>query len=305
VISLFNNEMMQGNRIRLAVQPKPRFCFQLASIMVATLLLGLAVGSRGGITQREILQPRTEIAGVQTDSAYGNDIHLQNAGLSQILYYTNFQQTLTTPFAIFLSVEAGMTIYIAPDMPAYDTTPTHEQVLHFNWDDALLTSLVSRGIMAQPDSVVVDEHNGHLLVADSLLDPTIVFGNVSMTLPVFKPRQILSIAEITPGPDGKYVPDRLAKMIAIGEEVGTFLDTFGGNASSESGTIAVSRDNVTFIGDDFDNTIGTNRRHGVTGNIRMPADKIGDSQIATGSFNSIGGLAALDVPSYLADRMSA
>lgn len=272
--------------------------------MVATPLLGLAVGSRREIIQRETLQSWTEIAGAQTDSAHGNDIHLQNAGLSQILYCTNFQQPLTTPFAIFFLVEAGMNIYIAPDMPVYDTAPAYEQLLHFNWDDAPLPSFVSRGNMAQPDLVVVNEHNGDLLVADSLLDPTIVFDNVGMILPVFMPRQILPIAEITTCPDGKYVANRVAKVIAIWEENGTFRDKFGGNASSESATIAMSRDNMTFISDDFDNTIGTERRHGVTSNFLVPADKIGDSQIATGSFNSIGGLAAVDDPSYVTDSMN-
>jgi len=65
--------------------------------MIATLLVGLAAGSRGGTTQREIFQSWTEIAGVQTASAPGDDIHLLNAGLCQILRYADFQQTLMTP----------------------------------------------------------------------------------------------------------------------------------------------------------------------------------------------------------------
>jgi hypothetical protein len=328
VIFLFNNKMLQGNRFGSAVQPTLQYYVQLAKIMVAMLLVCLVVGSRGEITRREI-QPWTEIAGAQSDSnlryllaqvnspfgsdyitlrrptsisARGNDIYLLDAGLRQILRYANFQQTLT-PFATLLSVEAGVGIYIAPDMPVYATDPAHEQVLHFNWDDTPFPSLVSRGNMAYPDSVVVNEHNGHLLVIDSLPDQMIAFRSLGMTLSAIKPRPFPTVATMTAGPEGIYVANRLAKLIVISEWGGSFCDTFGGDPLSKPDTIAVSRDNIAFINDDFNNTISFHRRLGAIGNNPVLADKIADGRVATDSFNTIG-LAAVDGKLCVTDSMN-
>jgi hypothetical protein len=298
--------------------------------MTAMLLVGCAVDSREQVIQREILQPWTEITGSQagspprglpaqkslpSDSDYialqhptsisarGNEIYLLDAGLQRIFRYDNFQQTLT-PFSMALPVETGMNIYVAPDMSVYVTDPTHKQVLHFNWDGTSLPSLVSRGNMAHPVSVAVDEHNGLVLVADSLLDQIIVFNNLGMTLSVIKLRQILSIATMTTGPDGLYVVDRLSRRVAVVGWNGTFRYAFGVDALTEPGAIAVSRDNIVFICDDFDNTIRIYRRHRAKGNNFVLADKIGGSQIAMDSFNGIGGLAAVGDQLYVTDSLN-
>lgn len=326
----FCNAKWLGNQFKSAVQPKPRYCVQFISFTAAILLAGCAVDSRGQVTRREILQPWTEITGAQAGSlprglpaqtnspfgsAYitlrrptsisgrGNDIYLLDAGLRHIFRYDNFQQTLT-PFATTLSVVAGMNIHVAPDMSVYVTDPAHEQVLHFNWDGTPLPPLVSRGNMTHPVSVAVDEHNGQVLVADSLFDRIIVFDSMGMTLSVFKPQQTLSIAAMATGPDGIYVVDRLAKRIVVLGMNGIFRYAFGADALSEPGAIAVSRDNIVFISDDFDNTIRIYRRHSANGNNLVLADKIGGGQIAMDSFNGIGGLAAVDDQLYVADSLN-
>jgi len=56
----------------------------------------------------------------------------------------------------------------------------------------------------------------------------------------------------------------------------------------------VSRDNLVFISDNFDNTIRVYRRQRAEGNNLMIIDKFGGIWVAPGSFNSIGGLAAAD-----------
>lgn len=99
------------------------------------------------------------------------------------------------------------------------------------------------------------------------------------------------------------VANRLAKLIAISRWGGTFRDAFGGGASSKPGTIAVSRDNIAFISDDFNNTISFHRRLGAIGNNPVLADKIADSRIATDSFNTIG-LAAVGGQRSVTDSMN-
>jgi hypothetical protein len=323
-------EKFQGNQFRPAAQPETRYCFKLICIITALLLVGCAVDSREVLTHREILQPWTEMTGspagspsrglpaqmnLPSDSDYitlqhptsisarENEIYLLDTGLRRIFHYDNFQQTLT-PFAAALPVEAGMSIYIAPDMSVYVTDPSHKQVLHFNWDGTSLPPLVSRGNMAHPVSVAVDEHNGLVLVADSLLDQIIVFDHLGMTLSVIKLRQILSIATMTTGPDGIYVVDNLSKRVAVVGWDGTFRYAFGVDALTEPGAIAVSRDNIVFICDDFDNTIRIYRRHRTKGNNFVLSDKIGGSQIAMDSFNGIGGLTVVGDQLYVTDSLN-
>jgi len=331
VIYSFCNIKGHGNPFKSAVAPKSRHLAQLLSIMAALTLIGCATDSRDEVTRREVLQPWTEITGAQAGtspqglpaqmnsppgagyialrlptavSARGNDIYLLDVGLRRIFRYDNFQQTLT-PFATTLSVEAGMSIYAAPDMSVYVTDPAHERVLHFNWDGTSLPPLVSRGNLAHPVSVVVDEHNGQVLVADGLFDRIIAFNSLGMTLSVFKPQQVLSIAAMTTGPDGIYVVDRLAKRIVVLGWDGIFHYAFGADALSEPGAIAVSRDNLVFISDNFNHTIMIYRRQRTEGNNLMIEDKIGGVGVAPGSFNGIGGLAAADDLLYVADSLNA
>jgi hypothetical protein len=319
----------QRRPIKSAAEPKPHHRLQLLSIVAALILVGCATDADDAVTRRQVLQPWTEITGAQTGaspqnlpaqinsphagyialsrptsiSAHGNDIYLLDAELRRIFRYDTFQQTLT-PFATTVSVDAGMRIYAAPDMSVYVTDPAHAQVLHFNWGGTPLPSLVSRGNLANPVAVVVDEHNGQVLVADGLFDSIIVFDRLGMALSTFKPQQVLSIASMATGPDGIYVVDRLAKRIVVLGWDGIFRYTFGVDELSEPGAITVSRDNLVFISDNFDNTIRVYRRQRAEGNNLMIIDKIGGIGVAPGSFNSIGGLTAADDLLYVADSLN-
>jgi hypothetical protein len=320
----------QGSQFRSAARTETRYYFKLLYLMAVLLLAGCAVDSREQVTQREILQPWTEITGAQAGnlqqglpaqaspptgldyitlqrpvsiSARGNDIYLLDAGLRRIFRYDSFQQTLT-PFTATLPVRAGMNIYAAPDMSVYVTDPAHEQVLHLNWDGTSLPSLVSRGNMAHPVSVVADMRNGLVLVADGLFDHIIVFDSLGTTLSVIKPRRIQSIAAMTTGPDGIYVVDRLSKRVAVIGWDGTFRYAFGLDALTEPGAIAVSRDNIVFISDNFDNTIKIYRRFTTKSNDFVLVDKVGGNQIAMDSFNGIGGLAVVGDQLYVADSLN-
>jgi hypothetical protein len=107
---------------------------------------------------------------------------------------------------------------------------------------------------------------------------------------------------MTSGPDGVYVVDRLSKRVAVIGWDGTFRYAFGLDALTEPGAIAVSRDNIVFISDNFDNTIKIYRRITTKSNNFVLADNVGGSQIAMDSFNGIGGLAVVGDQLYVAVR---
>ncbi len=317
------------NQFVAIAEAKLRHCRKIICVMMSLLLVGCAIETRGIASPHEILQPWTEITGAQSGgslggipvqinpasgsdyitlrrptsiSASGNDIYLIDAGLRRIFHYDPFQQTLT-PFAPTLPVNVDMRIYVAPDKSVFVTDPAHQQVLHFNWDGSPLPSLVSQGNMAHPVAVVVDQFSGRVLVADGLFNRIIAFDNLGMTLAIFKPRQTLSVATMTSGPDGVYVLDRLARQVVVLGWNGAFLYAFAANELSQPGAIAVSRDNIVFISDDFDNTIKA-YRHSTADNNFVIAGKIGSNPFNMDSFNGIAGLAIDDGQLYVADSLN-
>jgi len=324
---IFSFSTCLRNQSGAIADPNLRHCRNIISIMVSLLLVGCAIDTRAIASPREILQPWTEMTGAQPGSplggipaqiipasgyitlrrptsisANGSDIYLIDAGLRRIFHYDPFQQTLT-PFAPTLPANAEMRIYVAPDKSVYVTDPAHERVLHFNWDGSPLPSLVSPGNMVRPVAVVADERNGQVLVADGLLNQMIAFDNLGMTLAIFKPRQTLSVATMTAGPDGIYVLDRLARQIVVLGWNGALLYAFGVNELSQPGAIAVSQDNIVFISDDFDNTIKA-YRHSTADNNFVLAGNIGSNPINMDSFNGIAGLAIDDGQLYVADSLN-
>jgi hypothetical protein len=87
--------------------------------------------------------------------------------------------------------------------------------------------------MARPVSVVVDEHNGQVLVAGGLFDQIIAFDSLGMTLSVFKLQQVLSITAMATWLDGIYVVDHLAKRIVVLGWDATFHFAFGEDVLNE------------------------------------------------------------------------
>lgn len=244
-------------------------------------------------------------------SAQGNDLYLFDAGLHRIFRYDRGQQTLT-PFAPILSASAGISMYAAPDLSVYITDPPRGQVLHFARDGTPLPPLISRGNLARPVSVTVDASNGQVLVADGLYGQIIVFNNLGMVLNIIKPQHVLSIAAMVAGPDGIYVVDRLAKQMVVVGWDGRFHYTFGADTMSEPGSIAVSRDNLVFISDNFKHVIyvyrnqrAANRKPKSIDENVVLVDQIGGIGAAPGSFNGIAGLSVADDFLYVSDSLNA
>ena len=337
--------------------PKPRYYTHLLGIVVALMLGGCASDFPGKAMQRKVLEPWTDITGAQTGmsalgqpaqtnppgagyitllrpaaiSAQGNDIYLLDAGLRRIFRYDRGQQTLT-PFATTLSAEAGISLYAAPDLSVYVTDPARRQVLHFTRDGTPLPPLISRGNLARPVSVTVDASNGQILVADGLYDQIIVFNNLGMTLNIIKPQHVLTLSAMAVGPDGLYVVDHLAKQIVVLGWDGRFRYSFGADATSDSGHIAVSRDNLVFVSDNFEHVIkvyrvqrtgnitsdladvfgqpsrmasSSIRRPGTAGENVLLVARIGGVGVAPGSFNGIAGLTVADDFLFVADSLNA
>jgi hypothetical protein len=353
--TLFNNGTMR--LLKPEGAPKPLYYIHLFGTVAALMLGGCASDFPGMAMQRNVLEPWTDITGAQTGmppfgqpapmkppgaghitlrrpaaiGAQGNDLYLFDAGLRRIFRYDRGQQTLT-PFAPTLSAEAGISIYAAPDTSVYITAPVRGQVSHFTRDGSPLPPLISRGNLARPVSVTVDASNGQILVADGLYDQIIVFNSLGMVLTVIKPQHVLSIAAMVAGSDGLYVLDRLAKQIVVLGWDGRFRYAFGADAMNDPGSIAVSRDNLVFVSDNFEHVIKVyrpQRTGNITsdladvlgqpdrmasssirgqrtkgGNVQLAA-KIGGLGAAPGSFNGIAGLSVSDDFLFVADSLNA
>lgn len=283
---------------------KLRFCAGMG-IVAVLMLSGCATpvtmpnpAGRGGL-----LRPLTELTGARPDtlpggtagrdgyirlryptavSARSNDVYLVDAGLRRIFRYDRAQQTLAR--FTTLTPDAGTSVYAAPDLSVYVIDPARGQVLHFTRDGVPLPSLSSPGNLARPVSVAVEEVGGRVLVADGLYDQIVVFNSLGRPLSVIKPQQVRAVAAIALGQDGIYVVDRLARQVVVLELDGTFRHAFGAGDLIEPTAIAVSRDGLVFVGDNFSRTVKAYRNE-------LPVAEAGGAGAAPGSFNGIGGLA--------------
>lgn len=315
----------------------PRSHAFILGIVAALILAGCASDFTASATQHNVLEPWTEITQGQADilapgpsstmnppgsnfitlvrpaalSAQGNDIYIFDAGLGKIFRYDRDQQTLN-PFATILPVQSGISIYAAPDSSIYYTDPAQGQVFHFARDGARLPPLISRGNLVRPVSVIMDESNGQVMVADGLYDQIVVFNSLGMVLNIIKPQHVLSIAAMVAGPGGIYVLDSLAKqVVALGWD-GRFRYAFDTGSLSEPGSIAVYRDNLVFVSDNFKHVIKVYRvrktrrlSHGSTGEGVQLVANVGGEGFAPDSFNGIAGLSVAGDYLFVADSLNA
>jgi len=310
---------------KLAAMLKRRFSISLA--VAALALVGCTAtgpapvpGTVGDATaRRELLQPWIELTGANLGaslappgiaggsgyvrlrqptsiSARGNDIYLLDVGLQRIFRYDRAQQTLT-PFTS-VTPDAEMSVYAAPDLSVYVTDPAHNQVLHFAWDGTPLPPLSSPGNLARPIAVTVDEGSGQVLVADGLYDRIISFNNLGRPLSVIKPQGVQAIAAMAQGPDGLFVVDRIARQVVVVGHDGIYRYAFGAGSLTGPNAIAVSRGNLVFVADNFDQHIKVYRGGKLVATV-------GGMGAAPGRFNGIAGLAVDAGLLYVADSLNA
>lgn len=294
---------------------KLRICAGLG-IAAALMLSGCATPATA-TALGELLRPLTELAGARPGalsgsaaerdgyirlryptavSARGNDVYLVDAGLRRIFRYDSAQQTLAR--FTTLTPDAGTSVYAAPDLSVYVIDPARGQVLHFTRGGIPLPSLSSTGNLARPVSVAADEGGGRVLVACGLYDQIVVFNSLGRPLSVIKPQQVRAVAAIALGPDGIYVVDRLARQVVVLERDGAFRHAFGAGELIEPGAIAVSRDNLVFVGDNFDHTVKVYRDG-------LLVSKAGGAGAAPDSFSGIAGLAVDGSLLYVTDSQNA
>lgn len=229
-------------------------------------------------------------------SARNNDVYLVDNGLHRIFRYDRAQQTLAQ--FTNLTPAAGSSIYAAPDMTVYVAEPNSGQVLHFSWNALQLSSFSAPGHLVRPISVAVEEGGGRVLVADGLYDQIVVFNSLGMPLSVIKSQQVRAISAMAAGPDGIYVVDRLARRVVVLGWGGEFRYAFGAGDLFNPATIAVSRDNLVFVGDNFDHAVKVYRDS-------LLMSKVGGTGAAPGNFGNIGGLAVDGNLLYITDGQNA
>jgi len=301
------------------------FVIKIALVTSALALVSCAetgVGpAAGGTMRRELLQPWIELSGAKPGtllgqpnaalqgatgfitlnrptavSARGNDVYLIDSGLHRIFRYSRAEQTLT-PFTNLVP-QAGMSLYVAPDMSLYVTDPARSQVLHYTWDGNALPPLSSTANMGRPVSISVDESSGQLLLADAMYNQIIAFNSLGRPLGIIKPQHVRAIAAMAQGPDGIYVVDPLSRQVVVLGPDGSYRYAIGAGTLAEPATIAVERDNLVFVGDNFDQTVKVYRDGQLV-------STVGGVGTAPGRFNNIAGLAVDGGLLYVADSMNA
>ena len=106
--------------------------------------------------------------------------------------------------------------------------------------------------------------------------------------------------------------DRLANQVVVLRWDGFFQYVFGADALGEPGSIAVSRDNLVFVSDNFKYTVKVyrvqrtgDRRRGTKGANILLAAKIGGVGAVPVSFNGIAGLSVAGNVLFVADSLNA
>lgn len=289
---------------------KSRILIQLLCIFTAGILTGCTktLPFPFRLTNTSWLQPRESLAGATLSlpgegfvalqrptslTLHDNDIYLVDAGLHRIFRYDRAQQTLSA-FATDTPVDSNTSLYAAPDASVYITNPNHNEVLHFRRDGASLPSLVSPGNLVRPVCVTVDESSGLVLVADGQLNQVVVFDHWGMVLSIINLQQVRSIDAMSIGPDGIYILDRLAKRVVVLRKNGSFRYALNTGTAS---AMAVSHDNLVFVGDNFRHSIQVYRK-------RKVAAIIVANDIGPDGFNSIDALATDKNWLYIADSLS-
>ena len=290
-----------------------------ASLVLTLFLTGCVTNWSSFDASREPLQPWLEIAGAQesmlsgalrTDytllqipaaiSFNGNELYIVDLGLKRILRYDRTQQLLL-PFNTNIPVEKGMSIHAAEDKTVYVTSPSTGKVLRFSWDGVPLTTFSSPEYLEYPVSVAVDEHKGKVLVVDGLYNRIVVFNKGGGFHSIIsKPLSFASFSAITTGPDGIYATDMTGNHVAVLGWRGELKFVFSMEPTSEPSAIAVNREGMVFVGDNFDNSLWVFSFRNHEAKLIL---KIGRG--ALDRFNSIGGVAVASDMVYVSDSLNA
>lgn len=295
----------------------------LSLMLLPILLLSGCVtnGFLDGFSDRELLQPWVELTGGQvslpsgalksdyivfqspTDiSVQGNDLYLIDEGLRRIFRFDRTLQTLT-PFASSIPVKSGTSIYAAQDMTVYITVPSLGKVAHFTREGNVLPALVSRGNLARPIAVAVNEYDGNVFVVDELYNHIVEFTRLGSLVSIIEPRQVQSISAIAVGQGGIYVIDKTSNSVVMLNRDGSSRNVLSTEFPQYPNSIAVSRDNLLFVSDSYDDSVKVYKLSGFEkGSFLGKVGGLGESGLE--KFNGISSLAIEDDMLFVADRIN-
>jgi len=251
--------------------------------------------SSGGLNSDFIVLQRPVAISVQ-----GNDLFLIDMGLRMILRYELLQQTLS-PFQSMIPITENMSIFASSDESVYITAPSVGKVMHLTKEGQPLPSLIAPGSLAHPVSVAVDEGMGKVLVADSLYNHIAVFSKAGGLLSIIKPPENVTISSIATGGGGVYVFDRLARRVFVMNWNGGVRYSHLLSSIEDPGSMAVTREGLLFVADNFDNSVKLFSFHG---NGVELLGTIGGTDGKVESFGSIGGIAVAEDMLFVSDSVN-
>jgi len=295
------------------------------SLVLLPILLLSGCANNGlfeGFSDRQLLQPWVELTGGQAAlpsgalksdyilfqsptaiSVQGNDLYIVDEGLRRIFRFDRSLQTLT-PFASSIPVESETSIYAAEDMTVYITVPSLGKVAHFSRDGAVLPALASRGNLARPISVAVNERDGNVFVVDELYNHILEFTRLGSLVAIIEPRQVQALSAMAVGKDGGiYVVDKIANQVVMLNRDGSSREILMKEFPDDPDSIAVSRDNLLFVSDLYEDSVKVYSLAGYqSGSFLGKVGGLGDP--GTEKFNGISSLAVEDETLFVADSMN-
>jgi len=199
-------------------------------------------------------------------SARGNELFIFD-NVSRILYkYDLLQEAISEFFsdaALFnynLTTSRMTSIHVANDLSLFVADPNNARVLRFNNLGQLITTYSDPLNLSRPNTVILNERNGWVYVADSVYGHIVVFGNTGMPILAINSGaagtgSFKMVKDMAFGPDGLYVLDLLSKEVFVMSEDGAPRYAFEAEGLVNPSAIAVDNFNRVFISDLQDNTI--------------------------------------------------
>jgi DNA-binding beta-propeller fold protein YncE len=235
--------------------------------------------------------------------AYSGIVYIFDAGPNLFYRFDLFQETLQELPQIsgaLKGVPAGITV--AADRSFYVADPAGRQVIHGSLDGQVLRTLRDDANLANPVAIALDPLTSNVVVADSLYDHIVGFNHDGWLLYGFGqrgmgPQQFQLIVDMTTGPQGLYVVDRLNPFIKIYTPEGKFIYGFTRREVANPAAIAVDWRDRVYVADSFDDTIKVYVKEKYVG-------EIGGTGSGQGRFRFITDLYINQNFLYVADSMN-
>ncbi len=187
-------------------------------------------------------------------AARDNDVFIADAGQGAILRFDRSAPSVSL-FAAAPGLQTGTDLFLDTFQSLYFVDTPSSQVIQFSRNGTVARRYQSSAELPQPNSVVVGPGPRGVYVGDGLRAHIVVFNRLGEITRVIGARaggpiRFESIAAMAQGEDGRlYVVDRLAHRVHVLAPQGSYQGTFGHNALTTPGAIAVDRYNRVFVSD--------------------------------------------------------